>query len=141
MRSRFAIALVLLAAVTAGGCGGDSKSDKAMADVCAARDDITKQVDTLAGMTITTATTSQVGEALQAIKDDLSKIGDARKDLADDRREEVDKANDAFASSVRKTAADIGTSVSLQGAATQLKDAFQQLKSSYQSSFGEIDCS
>ncbi len=141
MRIRLAIALVLLAAVTAGGCGGESKSDKAMADVCAARDDITKQVDALAGMTITTATTSQIGEALQAIRNDLGKIGDARKDLADDRRDEVDKANDAFASSVRKTVADVGTSTSLQGAATQLKDAFQQLKTSYQSSFGAIDCS
>ena len=47
MRSRLAIALVLLAAISA--CGGDSKSDKAMASVCSARDDITKQVDTLAG--------------------------------------------------------------------------------------------
>jgi hypothetical protein len=139
MRSRLAIALVLLAAVTA--CGGDSKSDKAMTSVCSARDDITKQVDSLASMTITTATTSQAGAALQAIKDDLGKIGDARKDLADDRRKEVDKANEAFASSVRKTLADIGTSTSLQGASTQLKDAFQQLKTNYQSSFGAIDCS
>ena len=84
MRSRLAIALVLLAAVA--GCGGDSKADKAMASVCSARDDITKQVDTLAGMTITTATTSQAGSALTAIKDDLGKIADARKDLSDDRR-------------------------------------------------------
>ena len=139
MRSRLAIALVLLAAVA--GCGGDSKSDKAMASVCSARDDITKQVDTLAGMTITTATTSQAGSALTAIKDDLGKIADARKDLSDDRRSEIDKANEAFASSVRKTLADVGTSTSLQGASTQLKDAFQQLKTSYQNSFGAIDCS
>jgi hypothetical protein len=139
MRSTLAIALVLLAAV--GGCGGDSKEDKALASVCAARDDITKQVDTLADMTITTATTSQVGSALQAIKGDLTKIGDARKNLADDRRDEVDKANQAFASSVRKTVADVGTSVSLQAAATQLKDAFGQLKESYANTFGKIDCS
>ncbi len=139
MRSRLAIALVLLAAVA--GCGGESKSDKAMADVCSARDDITKQVDTLASMTITTATTSQAGAALHGDQDDLGKIADARKDLADDRRKEIDKANEAFASSVRKTLADVGTSTSLQGASTQLKDAFQQLKTSYQSSFGAIDCS
>jgi len=139
MSSRLAIALVLLATVA--GCGGDSKSDKAMASVCSARDDITKQVDTLAGMTITTATTSQAGAALTAIKDDLNKIADARKDLADDRRKEIDSANEAFASSVRKTLADVGTSTSLQGASTQLKDAFQQLKTSYQNSFGAIDCS
>src|SRR6185503_18682857 len=90
MSSRLAIALVLLATVA--GCGGDSKSDKAMASVCSARDDITKQVDTLASMTITTATTSQAGAALSAIRDDLGKIADARKDLADDRRKEIDSA-------------------------------------------------
>jgi hypothetical protein len=139
MRSRLAVALVVLAAVA--GCGGDSKSDKAMASVCSARDDITKQVNTLAKMTITTATTSQAGSALQAIRDDLGKIGNARKDLSDDRRKEIDKANEAFASSVRKTLADVGTTTSLQGASTQLKDAFQQLKTSYQNSFGGIDCS
>jgi hypothetical protein len=127
-------------AFAAAGCG-ESKADKAMAQVCSARDDITKQVDSLKNMTITSATTSQVSDSLQAIQNDLNKIGDARQDLSDANREQVDKANQAFASSVRKTFADIGTQTSLQDAATQLKAAFQDLADSYRNTFGQLSCS
>jgi uncharacterized phage infection (PIP) family protein YhgE len=131
--------LILMAFATAG-CG-ESKADKAMADVCSARDDITKQVDDLKNLTITTATTSQVTDALQAIQNDLRKIGDARKDLSEANREQVDKANQAFASSVRQTFADVGTKTSLQDAATQLNAAFQDLAGSYRNTFGQLSCS
>ena len=132
--------LLILMAFAAAGCG-QSKSDKAMAQVCSARDSITKQVDNLKNLTITTATTSQVRDSLQAIQKDLQKIGDARKDLSDANRQQVDKANQAFASSVRKTFADVGTKTSLQDAATQLKAAFQDLADSYRNTFGQISCS
>jgi uncharacterized phage infection (PIP) family protein YhgE len=132
--------VLLLMAFAATGCG-ESKSDKAMAQVCSARDDITKQLDDLKNLTITTATTSQVSDSLQAIQNDLRKIGDARKDLADEDRQQVEKANQAFASSVRKTFADVGTKMSLQDAATQLKAAFQDLADSYRNTFGRISCS
>jgi hypothetical protein len=133
--------LLILMAFAATGCGGQSKSDKAMAQVCSARDGIAKQVDDLKNLTISTATTSQVSDAFQAIRNDLQKIGNARKDLSDANREQVDKANQAFASSVRKTLADVGTKTSLQAAATQLKAAFQDLADSYRSTFGKISCS
>jgi DNA-directed RNA polymerase subunit L len=132
--------LLILMAFAAAGCG-ESKADKAMAQVCSARDGITKQVDDLKNMTITTATTSQVTDSLQAIQKDLQKIGNARKDLSDANREQVDKANQAFASSVRKTFADVGTKTSLQDAATQLKAAFQDLADSYRNTFGQLSCS
>ena len=132
--------LLILMAFAAAGCG-QSKSDKAMAQVCSARDSITKQVDDLKNLTITTVTTSQVSDSLQAIQKDLQKIGDARKDLSDANREQVDKANQAFASSVRKTFADVGTKTSLQDSAAQLKTAFQNLADSYRSTFGKISCS
>jgi|SRR5690242_19707629 ABC-type glycerol-3-phosphate transport system substrate-binding protein len=132
--------LLILMAFVAAGCG-QSKSDKAMAQVCSARDSITKQVDDLKNLTITSATTSQVTDSLQAIQKDLQKIGDARKDLSDANREQVDKANQAFAASVRKTFADVGTKTSLQDAATQLKAAFQDLADSYRNTFGQISCS
>jgi hypothetical protein len=133
--------LLILMAFAAAGCGGQSQSDKAMAQVCSARDSITKQVDDLKNLTISTATTSQVSDSLQAIQKDLQKIGDARKDLSDANREQVDKANQAFASSVRQTFADVGTKTSLQDSAAQLKSAFQDLADSYRSTFGKINCS
>jgi|SRR4051794_25936384 hypothetical protein len=139
MPTKIVVALLLAAAVAAG-CGGESKSDKAQADVCAARDDISKQVDQLKGMTLSSATTSQVTDALQAIRDDLSKIGDAKASLSDERRSDVQAANDAFAASVRDTLRAVGTSVSLDNASTQLHAAFDQLATTYKTSFGSLDC-
>jgi predicted ATP-dependent endonuclease of OLD family len=140
-RMRVLPIFLILVAVVAAGCGGQSKSDKAMADVCTARDNITKQVNDLKNLTITTATTSQVSKDLQGIQDNLKKIGDARKDLSDANRKQVDKANQAFASSVRKTFADVGTKASLQNSATQLKAAFGDLADSYRNTFGTLSCS
>ena len=132
--------LLILMALAAAGCG-ESKDDKAMAQVCSARADISKQVDHLKSMTITTATTSQVTDALTAIQNDLKKIGDARKNLADENRQQIDQANQQFTSSVRKAIADVGTQKSLQDAATQLQAAFQDLADSYRNTFGQISCS
>jgi Tfp pilus assembly protein PilP len=140
MNTKATVLLVLAALLGAAGCG-DSAQDQAMADVCAARDNITKQVDQLKALTPGTATTEKVSKGLQAIRDDLRKIGDARDQLSDDRRKEVQAANDEFAGAVRQTLKDVGTSVSAQEASSQLKPAFAQLESSYKNSFGKIDCS
>lgn len=139
MYTRTAIGLVL-AMLFLAACG-ESKSEKAMADVCDARDDIATQVDHLKGLTLTTATGDEVRSGVQAIQDDLSKIRDARGDLAEEQRKDVQAANDAFAGTVRSLAGDIGSSVSLADAATRIKSAFGDLASSYDSTFGELDCS
>ncbi len=138
MRTARYLVIVLVAVVA--GCG-ESKSDKALADVCSARDDITKQVDQLKGLTISTATKSQVSDSLQAIGDDLRKIGNARGDLADDKRQQIDAANTKFTSSVRATLLDVGKSVSLADASTQLKNAFDRLAATYKDTLGKVDCS
>lgn len=142
MRSMRAAAVMLVALLLVGaGCGGESKQDKAMADVCAARDNITKQLDTLKNLTPTTVTTDKVTGALSAIRDDLTKIGNAMGDLSEDRRKEVQAANEKFAAAVRSTLQKVGTSVSLADAASQIKTAFADLESSYRSTFGKLDCS
>lgn len=139
MLSKASVALVLVALLLIAGCG-DSQEDQAMADVCAARDDITKQVDELKNLTVTTATTDAVSEGLQAIRDDLSTIGDATAQLSDERRDEVETANDEFAAAVRETLRSVGTSVSVADASSQVKTAFSDLESTYRSTFGQLDC-
>src|SRR5215213_6067497 len=134
MPIKIAVALVLMAVVAAG-CGGQSEADKAFADVCTARNDITKQVDQLQGLTVTTATASQVTDGLQAIRDDLSTIAGAQDALSEQRRTEVQDANDTFAASVKGTLRAVGTTVSIDDASTRLKGAFDQLAASYTSSF------
>lgn len=137
---RAAIAPMLAALLLAAGCG-ESAEDQAMADICSARDDISAQVDELAGLTVTTATTEKVRDGLQTIRDDLSTIADATRDLSDDRRQDVQAANDEFARVVRETLHEVGTTVSVEDASAQIKSAAQQLKSRYRSTFGELDCS
>jgi len=138
MATKTAIGLVLAALLLAA-CG-ESKEEKAMADVCSARDDIATQVDDLKGLTLTTATGDKVRSSLQAIQDDLGKIRNARGDLAEDRRNEVQQANDQFAGTVKSVAGDVGSSTSLADAATQIKSALTSLASSYESTFAKIDC-
>jgi hypothetical protein len=139
MRATALIALLLVPLLALSGCG-DSAEDDALAAVCGARDDIAAQVEELQGLTITTATTTQVGESLQAIGDGLKTIEESRAELSDDRREEVQAANDAFADEVRKIATSVGTTISIEGATAQLEEALGQLATSYRDTFGELDC-
>lgn len=137
---RLLAATLLVVAVVAGGCG-ESKSDKAMAKVCSARDDISKQVDTLKGLTPTTVTKSAISEPLKAIRDDLATIADAQKDLSADRRSEVQRANEAFGAQVRTTLGNLGTTVSIDTAKAQLTSSAEQLRTTYTDTFGKIKCS
>jgi Tfp pilus assembly protein PilP len=140
MRATLLIALLVVPCLLLSGCGG-SEEDDAMAAVCSARDGIAKQVDELKSLTLATATTSQLTESMQAIRDGLSTIRDNREKLSDDRREEVQAANDAFADQVRSLAGTIGRTVSLEDAKAELETSLEQLATSYQDTFGRIDCS
>jgi valyl-tRNA synthetase len=133
--------LVLLAALSIGACGGDSKADKAKTQVCDARADISKQLDTLKGLDISTATTDAVQTSLKAISDDLKTIAAARGDLDNERRSQVQQANQAFESQVQNVLSTLGSSTSLADAKTQLSQAFQQLGDAYDQTFAKIDCS
>ena len=135
-----AVALALAALGLAACGGGDSKEEKATNQVCAARDDIQKQVNTLKDLTISTATTDQITKSLQAIGSDLTKIKNAQGDLNDERKKEVQQANKDFESSVKGIASDLGSSTSLSDAKTKLSAALDQLANSYKQTFAKIDC-
>jgi hypothetical protein len=143
MISKTAVSLVLVAllvpAALLAGCG-QSKADKAKSQVCDARDDIAKQVKTLSGLTVSTATTSQIKDSVSAIKDDLSKIASAQKNLSSERKQQVEAANTQFVNTVKETASKVGSSVSLATAKTQITQALQQLATSYKNTFAKIDC-
>jgi hypothetical protein len=140
-RTSRVLAVVLIAGAVPAGCGGDSQEERAQADVCAARADISKQVDQLQGLTATTFTADAVRENLRAIQDDVQTIEGARDRLASDNRDEIASANDDFKASVRETASDAGRSISLQTARTQLEETFDQLAASYRDTLAKIDCS
>jgi hypothetical protein len=132
--------LLVLAAGVLTACG-QSKADKARDQVCDARDDIGKQVKTLQEMTLTTATTQDVQDSLQAIQSSLKTISSATDDLAEDRKKDVQTANDEFKAKMDQIRVDFGNKLSIQDAATQAKASLQQLADSYRSTLGQLDCS
>ena len=134
--------LLLLAAVALGACGGQSKETKAKNQVCDARADISKQVNTLKGLTPSLANAGQAKSSLQAISDDLKKIADAQGDLNGARKSQVSAANQEFKSKVKDVAANLGTSLAAGGdAKSQLSAAFDDLAATYQRTFAKVDCS
>lgn len=138
--SRTLLVTLTLAAGLVAGCGGQSQADKASAQVCTARDDIAKHVDHLQGLTLSTATTSQVKESLQAIKHDLSTIVNAQGDLSDKRRSDVKAANQQFAASVRETVQSVGSTASIDQAKGKIKQSLDALATTYRTTFAKLDC-
>jgi hypothetical protein len=143
MGNRLALVLVLpiLALTVAVAACGESKEDKAKKQVCSARDDISKQIKTLQGLTLSTATTSQVKDSLTSIKNDLGQIKDAQGDLNEQRKKQVQSANQQFTSEVSSVISNVGTNLSLTNAKSQLTSALQTLASSYQKTLAQVDCS
>ena len=139
LRSGLLVAVVLLIAAAAVGCG-ESDEEKAQTQVCDARADLKKQVDDLAGLTVSTATVDGVEENLNAIEDDLNQIKDAQGDLNEERKQEVESATQEFTSEVEAVANDLTSDLSLSGAQAKLDSAGKQLASSYQQTFAQIDC-
>ena len=133
-------AVATLVAVLVLAACGDSKEDKAQSQVCDARADISKQVDTLKGLTLTTATTDQIRTSLTAIGNDIEKIADAQGDLKGERKSSVQQANEAFKSEIQGITSSLGSSTSLSDAKDKLSTAFEQLATSYKAAFSKVDC-
>ena len=131
--------LAVLAALALSACG-QSKSDKAMKSVCNARADISKQVDHLSGLTVSTATLSDVQKSVQAIGKDLKQITGAQGDLNADRRKQIQDANKAFASQVETVVSNVGKDLSLSNAQAQLTSAAKQLADTYKQTLGRVSC-
>ena len=89
MKRPLAVLLLLAAAVVGLTACGQSSQDKAKSQVCDARADISKQVNELKGLTLSTATVDGVKKNVQAIQDDLGKIKDAQGNLNADRKKQV----------------------------------------------------
>jgi hypothetical protein len=140
MKPSIAFLLIALLATLALGACGESKEDKAKSAVCDARADISKQVDQLKGLTISTVTVDSVQNSLKAISSDLSKIKDAQGDLSADRRTQVENATKTFTSQLQSIAGSVGKSTSLSEAKAQLTSALQQLGDAYKQSFAKVDC-
>ncbi len=139
-RRRPLIALVLAASLTLAACG-QSAQDKAKAQVCNARADITKQVATLEGLSLSTSSVDQVRTSLTAILNDLTQIKNAQGVLSEPRKQQLTTATQTFVSQVTTIVTGLLSSQSLSTAQTQLKSAASQLSSAYTQALAPLNCS
>jgi hypothetical protein len=138
------LVLAAAGALALGGCGGgsssSSKQDDAKAQVCDARADISKQVDTLKGITVSAATLDQIQTSLKAIDSDLKTIAGAAGDLKGDDKSQLQQANKDFVAQINNIASSLVKSTSLSQAQSQAKDALSQLSDAYQQTFAKFSC-
>jgi hypothetical protein len=135
-----AIAALLLSALVLAGCG-ESSQEKAKAQVCAARSDISKQVKTLSELTISTSVLTQAKTGLEAISNDLTKIKDAQPNLEPARKQQVEAATNTFETQVGSIVTGLVSNPSLSNAEKQLKASLAQFANSFEHALTPINCS
>lgn len=139
--SRFFAVVALLLSVLALASCGESSQEKAKAQVCEARSDISKQVKTLSGLTLSVNVLSEAKTGLEAIGKDLTKIKDAQPDLEPARREQIQTATNTFETQVSSILSELVSKPSLSKLETQLKSSLTQLASSYEKALTPLNCS
>jgi hypothetical protein len=134
-----ALGLITLALVAC----GESSEEKAKAQVCGARAEISKEITKLSELPLSSNLPSEIKSGAEAIGKNLTKIRDEQDKLAPARREQVQKASSTFANEVSSIVSGLLStkSLSISGAEAQLKSAASQLKSSYKTALAPINCS
>jgi hypothetical protein len=119
---------------------GESAQEKAKAEVCKARADISHQINMLTSLTASTISPTAVKTGVEAVANDLSTIKKAQGNLAPARKEQVQAATHTFETQLSTILTGITSNLSLSNAEAQFKSALSQLATSYKSTLGPINC-
>ncbi len=146
--SKPSAATALLLSVAAFAACGESAQEKATAQVCKARSDISAQITKLQGLTFSSSTITEAKAGFEAIGKDLTKIKDEQPALAPARKEQVEKATSTFETELSSIAAGLVSSLGsgnieaqLKSAGPQLKSALSTLAADYRQALAPISCS
>jgi hypothetical protein len=140
VRKILAIAVLLLGVLVLAGCG-ESSQEKATAQVCEARSDISKQAKMLSELTISTSLLTQAKSGLEAISSDLTKIKDAQPNLNPARKEQIQAATHTFEAQVSSIVTGLVSNPSLSNAEKQIKSSLTQFATSFEHALAPINCS
>ncbi len=135
-----AVVALLLSVFVLVSCG-ESSQEKAKAQVCEARSDISKQVKTLSELTLSTNILTEAKTGLEAIGKDLTKIKDAQPNLEPARKEQVQAATHTFETQISSILSELVSKPSLSKLETQLKSSLTQLATSYRKALTPLNCS
>jgi hypothetical protein len=136
----FATVALLLVALLLAGCG-ESSEEKAKAQVCTAKSDISKQVKMLSELTISTNLLTQAKDGLEAIASDLTTIKNAQPNLAPARKDQISSATHTFEAQVSSIITGLVSNPSLSNAEKQLKTSLTQYAKSFEQALAPINCS
>jgi len=136
-----------LSAVALLACG-ESSQEKAKAEVCSARSEISKQVAKLQGLTISTSLLTEAKTSLEAIEASVKKIKSATPNLEPPVKEQVEAGNKAFDSEMVSIGAGIATATKaggslqseLKNAGPQVEAALTSLANTYKLAYGSLKC-
>jgi len=134
------IAAVMLSALALGACG-ESAQEKANAQVCGARSDISKRISTLTGLGLSTSLPTQVKTGVEAITNDITKIKSAQGNLEPARRGQVQNATHTFETRLNSILTGLTSNLSLSNAEGQFKSALSELTTSYKQTLEPVNCS
>ena len=140
--TRTSIATVLvgvLGALALTGCG-ESAGAKAQKQVCAARNDISKQITKLQGLTLSSSSAATAQASFEAIGKDVTQIKSAQSKLEPSRKKQVEAATRTFVAQVNSIAASLTSNLSPSTALAQFKSALSQLGIAYRQTLGPISC-
>jgi hypothetical protein len=140
VRKTLVIVVLLLGALVLAGCG-ESAQEKATAQVCQARSDISEQVKMLSELTISTSVLSQGKAGLDAIGKDLTKIKEAQPNLEPARKEQIQAATSTFQTQVTSILTGLVSNPSLSNAEKQLKSSLTQFAASFAQALAPVNCS
>lgn len=134
-----AFAAVLLSALALAACG-ESAETKAKAQVCSARADISKQINTLTGLTLSTISPTAVKTGVEAIANDITKMKTAEGNLEPARKAQVQTATRTFETRLGSILTGVTSDLSLSNAEAQFKSALSGLATSYKQTLAPIAC-
>jgi hypothetical protein len=131
---------VVLGCLALSACG-ESAQEKAKAQVCGARRDISKRIETLTALGLSTELPSQVKTGVEAIANDITKIKDAEGRLEPARRGQVQTATRSFETRLNSILTGLTAHLSLSNAEAQFKSALSELGTSYKQTLAPVNCS
>jgi hypothetical protein len=136
----FVVIASLLSVFVLASCG-ESSQEKAKAQVCQARSDISKEVKKLSELTLSTSILTEAKSGVEAIGKDLTTIKNAQPDLEPARKEQVQAATRTFESQINSILSELVSKPSLSKLETQLKSSLTQLAAGYEKALAPLNCS
>jgi hypothetical protein len=138
---------LLLSVVALGACG-ESAAEKAKAEVCSARNEISKQISKLEGLTFSASAIDEAKAGFETIGKELTKIKNAQPKLEASRREQVQSGVKTFESQLSTIASGVASSLTsgnlesaLKTAEPKLRAAVSTLAGDFHQALGPVSCS